>query len=144
MNRYPKAMNICLFCLYDWKFEPNIFSFSCVNSDFNIYHQGVGTCWMYCTTTVFKKSIFLWITAEFTRVDPKKKVDHSLVNICYCVHFTVISSKFNYRHNLLYVIVFFSLSLFISGDCLSWRHCNNNAVRLKFYYFHIYEGWSQG
>lgn len=68
---------------------------------------------MYCTITIFKKSIFLWFTAKFTRVDPEK-VDNSLVNVCY-----LVSSKLKYQQKLPHVLVAdgqFVLSLFISGE----------------------------
>lgn len=52
---------------------------------------------MYCTTTVFEeKYIFVDYSQVYkSRPLKKKTVDHSLVDICYFVPFTVISSKLN-------------------------------------------------
>lgn len=89
-----------------------------------------------------KKPIFLWITAKFKRVDPPD-VDLSLVNCCYFLNFTVISSQFGSRtqtsitSHVFYFQAANLFSLLTSGVCLSWTHCHNKAVRLKFLFIHI-------
>lgn len=107
-----KAMNVCCsVCIIEKKenlSQTCLISF-CVNNDFKIYIYLYK--YIYITRVcvhadalynlrfvsflfVFflEKTIFLWITAKFTRVDPWE-VDQSLVNRCYFVNFTVISSQ---------------------------------------------------
>lgn len=78
---------------------------------------------MYCTTTVFEeKYIFVDYSQVYKSRPLKKKVDHSLVDICYFVPFTVISSKLNITSRVFLVpggqlVLFFSLSLLVVTVC---------------------------
>lgn len=99
---------------------------------------------MHPAVAPLKKSLFLWITAKFTRVRAwrSRSFTGSCLLFCYfhcnlCKIQSFIATKTKISHN-------FRPPILHQAECLSRKRCHDSAGRTRSLCFHICKGWSQG